>query len=375
MTDFLRRLRALIHKEWCQMLRDPSSLLIGIVIPMMMILLIGSAMSFDIKKVPVAVVMEDSSPTVRDMLGFLQGSDYFSPRYVTSMAEAENLMDYRQADIILCVPPDFTSRLRQQNGSLQIISYGVDAATARTMAVYVESGLNSWQAAHQKDYVTTTSASLGSVSIVNRQWFNDANTSTWLFIPGLIVIVMTLVGVFLTALVMAREWERGTLESLFITPVKPLEILLAKMIPYFSIAMLGFTLCMLSARYLYDVPIHGSLFIIILSSMEYVLVALGIGLTISSVVKNQFLACQLSLVVSMLPTIMLSGFMFDLRSVPVAISAVGHILPATYYMELLKSLFLAGNNWTLIGKNCLILAAYALLFILLSLKVTRKKLE
>lgn len=374
MMETFRRISSLVRKEYNQLIRDRSSLVIGIVIPIMLILLIGYGLSLDVKNVPVAVVMEDASPTVQDMLSFMDGSDYFDPRYTTSMKEGTEMMNRREVDAIIRVPPNFTENLFRGGSHVQIILWGVDAASARSAEAYFEAGLASWQAANASKYMAAANG-LGSVSIVSRQWFNDANTSTWFFIPGLIVIIMTLVGVFLTTMVMAREWERGTLEALFITPVRPLEILLSKMIPYFCVASVGFWLCIAAARYLYGVPVHGSFLMILLGSVIYLIVTLGMGLTISSVVKNQFLACQISMLVSMLPTMMLSGFIFDLRSAPSIVYAVGHVLPATYYMELLKSLFLAGNDWTLIGKNCSILGGYALFFVGLSYKVTRKRLE
>ena len=374
MNDFLRRLRALVKKEYFQLMRDRSSLLIGIVIPIMLILLIGYGLSLDVKNVPVAVVLEDASPTVQDVLSFMNGSEYFEPTYVTSMRQAEKLMDRRKADAIVRIPNNFTEQLKRGHADIQIILWGVDAATARSAGGYLEAGIAQWQALNMGKY-QSASTGKGAVTVVARQWFNDANTSTWVFIPGLVVMIMTLVGVFLTTMIMAREWEHGTLESLFITPVRILEILLSKIIPYFCVAMAGFWLCMFSARFLFGVPIHGSFLIILFSSVIYVMVALGMGLTISSAIKNQFLASQMALLVSMLPTMMLSGFLFDLRSVPAVISAVGHVLPATYYMELLKSLFLAGNNWPLIIRNCTVLFLYALLFLFLSFKVTRKRLE
>ena len=153
--------------------------------------------------------------------------------------------------------------------------------------------------------------------IEERMWFNSANNSTWYLVPGLIVLIMTLVGAFLTAMVMAREWERGTLEALFVTPVRPSEILLAKIIPYFLVGMLGLGMCLLAARFLFEVPMYGSLLVILVSSMLYMLVALGIGLVISSVTKNQFLASQLAIISSFMPALMLSGFLFDLRNVPI----------------------------------------------------------
>lgn len=202
-----------------------------------------------------------------------------------------------------------------------------------------------------------------------------ANTSTWFLVPGLIVLIMTLVGTFLTALVMAREWERGTLEALFVTPVRPTEVLLAKVTPYFVVGMFGLLLCMLAARWLFDVPLQGSLLVLLLGSMLYLLVALAIGLLISAVTRNQFLASQIAILASFLPALMLSGFVFDLRNVPLVVQWVGYALPATWFMELLRTLFLAGNFWPLIIKDCLILAAYAVLLLGLARLVTRKRLD
>lgn len=387
----VRRLRALIYKECLQLTRDPSSFFIGLVIPALLIFLIGFGMSMDVTHIPTAVVLEDSSPTARSVVSFMNESPYFSPRYVTSMEEAKELMDERRAEAILRIPGDFSARLSEGRGKVQLITYGVDTTIANATTTYVQNGIARWQQAYLSGTAingapaiagmsssTTLSAAPvvpGSVTVDSRQWFNDANTSTWMFIPGLIVIVMTLVGVFLTALVMAREWERGTLESLFVTPMHAAEIVFAKIIPYFGVAMIGFFICLLSARYVYEVPIEGSIILILFASVEYVLVAIGMGLTISSVLKNQFLSCQLALLVSLLPTIMLSGFIFDLRSVPTAVNVISHLMPATYYMDLLKSLFLAGNNPVIIYKNCAILAGYAVLFIGLSLLVTRKRLD
>lgn len=377
MGDFLRRLTALIKKEYKQIVRDQSSFIIGIIIPIMMILLVGYGMSLDVKNVPVAVVMQDPSPTVQDMFSFMDGSSYFNPIYVTTYQEGVSLMDDRKVDALVVVPPDFTESLRKGGGHVQIILWGVDPTTAKTAQGYIESGLASWQQAHMREYMTSYGTRLGMISVVNRQWYNDANTSTstWFFVPGLIVLIMTMVGVFLTTMVMAREWERGALESLFVTPVKPLEIVLSKWIPYFFVSMGGFTLCMIAARYLFHVPIRGSILVIILASVIYLLTTLGLGLTISSLLKDQFIACQIALLVSLLPTVMLSGFIFDLKSTPAAIDAVGHIMPATYYMELLKTLFLVGNNWVMIVKNCTILIVYGLFFFGLSVVVTKKRLE
>lgn len=208
-----------------------------------------------------------------------------------------------------------------------------------------------------------------------RLWFNAANSSTWYFVPGLVVIVITIVGAFLTALVIAREWERGTMEMLFSTPVKPAEILLSKVIPYFIVGIGGLFLCLFAARFIFEVPIEGSLTVIIGSSCIYLLTALGAGLWISGITKNQFLASQLVIIISFLPSVMLSGFVFDLRNVPSAISAVSYVLPPTYFMELIRASFLSGTDAVTVLKDVSILAGYAFLFFFFVTRTLKKTLE
>jgi ABC-2 type transport system permease protein len=214
----------------------------------------------------------------------------------------------------------------------------------------------------------------GSVAVQMRLWFNDANESRYFLVPGLIVLVMTLIGALLTAMVMAREWERGTLESLFVTPVRSEEILLGKTIPYFLLGMIGLALCVISAKYLFHVPLRGTLPVLLGASMLYVLVALGIGLLISSAVKNQLVASQLALLATFMPALMLSGFLFDLRSMPTPIRLITYVLPARYYVTLLQTIFLAGNVWQVIVPNMLVLATMTALLGLASRAVTRKRL-
>ena len=370
--DFSRRLRALVHKEFLQLGRDRSSLLLGVVLPLLLILLIGYGISLDVKNVPTAVVLEDASPTARDAVSFLDGSPYFSPRYVTSMKEAERLLKSRDVDVILRLPPDFSRRLAQGDAKAQAVLYGVNTTTAMSAQAYLEAGFAALAA---QESAVLTQEPAGQAAVESRLWFNDANTSSWFFIPGLIMLIMTIVGVFLTAVVMAREWERGTFESLFVTPVRAAELILAKMIPYFCVAMAGMGLCLIAGRFLYELPMRGSLLLILGVSMLYLVVALGIGLTISAVTKNQFVACQVALLVSFMPSLMLSGFMFDPHSQPVVIRAISRLFPTTYYLELLKSLFLAGNNWPLLIKNSLLLTIYAVFFLALAGKITRKKVE
>lgn len=367
------RVISLTRKEVHQLLRDPGSLAIGIGLPVVLILIFGFGLSLDVRNAPVAVVLEDPSPMAADVVAGLELSVYITPSVVTSMHDAERLMQARKVDAIVRIPNDFSRRLSAGDATAQLLVHGTDASRATIIRSYVSSALAQW-AQRQVDRAAVSPA-LAAVTIDERMWFNAANTSTWYLVPGLIVLIMTLVGAFLTAMVMAREWERGTLEALFVTPVRPEEILLAKIIPYFMVGMLGLGMCLFAARFLFEVPMYGSLLIILVSSMLYMLVALGIGLVISSVTKNQFLASQLAIISSFMPAMMLSGFLFDLRNVPTAIRLVGHLLPATYFMELIRTLFLAGNVWPLIFKNCAILTGYAVLLMGLARFVTRKKLD
>lgn len=370
LAGFLMRLRALLRKEFSQLIRDNSSLLMGIVLPLILIFIMGYGMSLDVQHVPIAVVLEDASPTAVQVTKFTQGSTYFSPRYVYDMRGAEQLMKTHDVSAILRVPSDFSSKLANKEAQIQLITNGSDAMTAKSVQMYVESSVLSWAVLQG---VQTNG--FGQVQVVSRLWFNDANTSTWFFVPGILMLVLTIVGVFLTSVVMAREWERGTFESLFVTPVHIGEIILSKMIPYFTVAFVGLLLCLLTGRLLYDLPIRGSFIILIFVSWLYLNVALGLGLLISAITKNQFLSCQVSIFVSFLPSVMLSGFIFDLNSVPMVVNIVGHLFPTTYYLQVLKSLLLVGDYWPLILKNSLILIGYIVLFFTITLLLTRKQVE
>lgn len=390
----LKRLSALVRKEFLQISRDSSTFLMGMVLPIILIIIMGFGMSLDVRNVPVAVVLEDASPAARQVVSFVDGSEYFSPVYVMHMREAEEMLMSHRVYAAVVVPGDFTARLAAGRAEVQLILNGTEAVTAMSAQRYIEAAVLAWTAERnmekgverqldagaapqgallQENRGNSVVAATGSAAVVSRVWFNDANTSTWFFLPGILMMVMTLCGVFLTAVVMAREWERGTLEAIFVTPARMLEIVLAKIIPYFCVAFIGFCLCLWVGSALYDLPMRGSLAVILFASMLYIIVALGLGLTISAVTKNQFLACQLSMLVSFLPSMMLSGFLFDLHSQPLAIQLISRIFPTTHYLQLIRSLFLSGNYWPLIVEKCLLLAGYGVLFIGLAFRLTKRR--
>jgi ABC-2 type transport system permease protein len=376
MNAMLRRVQALVRKELRQLLRDRSNLALGLLLPGLLTLLFGYGLSMDVQHAPVAVVLEDMSPTARDATSGLALSRYLAPQVVDSMHTAEALMRDGQVMAIVRIPGDFGARLAAGDAVVQLLLHGTDAATARAVQSYVASAFAQVAARHA-DAAAQGDArvALGALQIQPRLWFNSANTSTWYLVPGLIVIIITLVGAFLTSLVVAREWERGTLEALFVTPARPAEILFAKLVPYFVIGMLGFLMCLAAARGLFGVPLQGSLALLVAVSVLYLLVALGIGLLISSVTRNQFVASQVALLTSFLPAMMLSGFLFDLRNVPAVVRWIGQLLPATHFMTAVKTLFLAGNVPSVVLPEAALLVGYALLFFIAALAVTKKRLD
>ena len=368
----LRRIRALVWKETHQVMRDPSSIAIGVILPLILILLFGYGLSLDVRDVPIAVVVEQPTAEAMELVASLQLSRYFKPRLLRAMAPAQRLLLAHAVDGIVRISADFSRHVAAGDAQVQLIVHGGDANRARIIQGYVQGALGIWSAS---EAAQGRQGAVVPVSVQTRLWFNEADNSSYFLVPGLVVLVMTLIGGLLTAMVMAREWERGTLEALLVTPVRSDEILLGKTLPYFLLALIGFALCVLSARFLFHVPLRGALWVLLGASMLYVLVALGIGLLISSWVKNQLVASQLTMLVTFMPAFMLSGFLFDLRSTPIVVQVISYALPARYYVALLQTVFLAGDVWSVIVPNTLALAAMAAALALGSRFAMRKTLE
>ncbi len=365
------RLWALVKKEVRQIVRDPSSIALGVVLPLILILLFGFGLSLDVKNVPIAIVSGPQTPEVSGLYASFKLSPYFSPRLIRNVPEAERLLMSDRIDGFLRIPDDFSSRYAAGEGQLQLVVNGRDANRARIVEGYAQGAVGTWQAHEAAEGHPVVA---GPVNVQSRMWFNEANNSSYFLVPGLVVLVMTLIGALLTSMVVAREWERGTMEALLVTPVRSTEILLGKTIPYFALGMVGLTLCILAARYLFHVPIRGSLVVLIGVSVLYMLVALGVGLLISSATKNQLVASQLTMLVTFMPAFMLSGFLFDLRSTPDAVRLITYLLPARYYVALLQTVFLAGDIWSVILPNAAVLALMAVVLFALSRRVNRKSL-
>lgn len=371
---FKTRLTALVRKETRQMLRDRSNLLVGLILPVVLILLFGYGLSFDVKKAPVALVIDSNSASAREAVSGITGSRYLVPIRVESMVQADAMLRAGKADAIVRVPIDFAQQQASGNAEVQLILNGIDSTTANSLEAYINGAIGT-VSLRRMDRGEGGGGSAGSIVLAQRIWFNEAGISTWYLVPGLVVLIMTLVGAFLTSLLIAREWERGTLEALFVTPVRPLELVLAKIAPYLLIGLLDLAMCIVAARILFEVPIRGSLFAILVTSMAYLVVSLLLGLFISGVTCNQFAASQMALLTSFMPAMMLSGFVFDLRNVPLAVKIASQIVPATHFMGVIKTLFLAGTDWWMVARGCAIMLGYALLLLALTWRTVRKRLD
>ena len=367
------RVRGLLLKEWLQIVRDPSSIAIAFVMPVALLLIFGYGVSLDAKRVPLALVVEQPS---RDTASFIAGffeSPYFVPVRFSTVQEADVAMQARRVDGIVWLRSDFSRQmLSAGNAPIGLIVDGVDANNARIIEGYLQQVWADWLAG----YAAAQGLPLKTpVQVDVRVWFNPAVTSTDFLVPGLIAVIMTLTGALLTAMVVAREWERGTMESILVTPATIDEIVLAKLVPYFVLGMGGMVLSVAMAVCLFDVPLRGSLWLLTAASSAFLLCALGMGLLISTVSKNQFVAGQIAIIVTYLPAFILSGFIFDIRSMPAAIQLITHIVAARYFVTVLQSLFLAGNVWSVVVPNIVALIVMAAIFLALARLSSRKSLE
>ncbi len=367
------RMRGLVRKEFLQVMRDPSSIAIAFLMPVVLLVLFGYGVSLDAEHVPIALVVEHPDAGTASFTGAFRQSRYFSPVGFSTMRAAEDAMRRGLVDGIVRLREDFVRRMGEPGGApVQVIVNGIDANNARLISGYVEGVWSTWLR-HKAD---AGGSSLDiPVQVEPRIWFNSELRSRNFLVPGLIAVIMTLIGALLTALVMAREWERGTMEALMVTPVTMKEILLGKLIPYFILGMGGMVLSVIMAVRQFGVPLRGSLPVLFIASSLFLLVALGMGLLISTLAKNQFVAGQIAIIVTFLPAFILSGFIFDIGSMPPPIQVFTHVIAARYFVSILQTVFLAGNVWQVILPNALALLIMAAFFFGMVRRKSRKRLE
>lgn len=370
----IRRLWALIKKEFYQIIRDPSSILISVGLPAILMFLYGFGVSLDLDHLRIGLLLEDTSPTAISFEQSLTNSPYFTVKRASNREELYRGITDGTIRGFVVVPSYFTEYLNRpgKEAPIQVIADGSETNTANFVQNYVQSA---WQIWLNQQEINGQSEGFALVKSQPRFWFNEELYSRNFLIPGSLAIIMTLIGTLLTALVIAREWERGTMEALMSTPVTITEILIGKLIPYYILGLGSMTLCVLIAVFLYNVPLRGSYLTLLFVSSVFLFSALGLGLLISTLARNQFVASQAAIVTAFLPAFMLSGFLFEIASMPMFIRGITYLLTARYFVSCLQTLFLVGNIWSLIFYNVVPMILIGSIFFGITAKKTVKRLD
>ncbi|WP_457670200.1 ABC transporter permease [Thiolapillus sp.] len=361
------RFKGMIRKEWLQILRDPSSIAIAFLMPVVLLFLFGYGVSLDAKSIPIGFVIDQPDSNSASFRASFDHSEFFAPGNFSSIQEAQQALAERRIDGIIWLRSNFSSSLLAgEDAPIAVRVNAVDANQARITQGYIQGAwlawLNQYAARHGRDLPLP-------VALEQRVWFNAALISRHYLVPGLVAIIMTLTGSLLTAMVVAREWERGTMEALMVTPLNMREMLIGKLIPYFILGMGGMLFTVALAVWQFEVPFRGSFLALLGASALFMLVALALGLLISIVSKNQFVAGQIAIIVTFLPAFILSGFIFDIHSMPQAIQIVTLTVPARYLVSILQSLFLAGDVWRVYWAN---MGAMAIMLVILTVIIRKK---
>lgn len=367
------RIKALVLKEFFQMIRDPSSLLIGFGLPLILMFIYGFGVSLDLNHLRLGVVDEENTPESSSFVQSLAHSRYFDVKIVRDRREIIEDITNGHLRGFVVIPSYFSEfeKRRSTVAPIQVIADGSETNTANFVQNYVTGAWQNWR----NEKISPQQASLPAVNPIPRFWYNEHLESRNFLIPGSLAIIMALIGTLLTALVVSREWERGTMEALMSTPVHIVEILIGKIVPYFLLGMGAMMMSVAIAILFYHVPFRGSFFVLTMVSAVFLLTSLMVGLLISTLARNQFAASQIAIVSAFLPAFMLSGFIFEIASMPLPIRAFTHLLPPRYFVSSLQTLFMVGNVKSLLLHNVLMMGIIgAVLFIILT-KRTKKRLE
>jgi ABC-2 type transport system permease protein len=370
----IRRLLALMAKEYAQIRRDPSTFVIAFAMPMLLLFLFGYAVSLDPRATKIALVVQDESAEAARLTQAYARSPYFHVRVLRSVQPARDLMMKDEIRGFIVLPPDFgVAMARGRPRPIQVVTDGTQPNQATFISSYAEGVRANWAMSEME---AQGLRNIGPpIDVSQRVWFNPGLQSRFFLVPGSIAIVMTMIGTLLTALVVAREWERGTMEALMATPMRMTEFIASKVLPYFLLGLASMALCTLIAVVMFGLPFRGSILALLLIASAFLLPALGLGLFISATTKNQFVASQMALFASFLPTFLLSGFIFEIASMPWPIQAMTYAVPARYLIPALQTVFMAGDVWAIILPNVGIMLLFGFFFFFLCFRATRRSLD
>jgi drug efflux transport system permease protein len=374
----LTRLAAVAMKEMIQIRRDSRSLGIVILMPVVLVLLFGYGVNLDLKHLPIYVYDQESSQQSQDLLKRFQASEYFDVvRVVNNYPALVRAIDDGDAKMGIVIPWDFSRRLQQgRTAQVQALVDATDDNTANVLIGYSQAIVQGYSSDVQLAWLRRRGqlAQPAPLSVEARTWYNENLESSAFIVPGVLALVMSVIGAFLTSLTIAREWERGSMEQLVSTPVTPLEIMLGKLSPYFAVGMFDVAVCVVLALFWFHVPFRGDLLTLFLSSALFLIVVLSLGFFISVIAKNQLAASQIALIATFLPAFLLSGFLFAIEEMPRFVQLITRIVPARYYVSILKKIFLKGTPATMLYGDLIPLVVFALVLGFLATRSFHKTL-
>jgi len=374
----LRRLWAVARKEAIHVRRDPRSLGLAVGIPMLMLLMFGYALTLDVDRVPFVVWDQSVTPASRDLIARFAATRYFNFRgTVADYAGLEREIDNRDASLALVIPPEFAARLAAGRAApVQAVVDGSDSNTAAIVLGYTQgiaAGFNQQLTLEQVRRITGSTPA-PAIDLRTRVWFNPDLESRNFIVPGIMAVIMGLIAALLTSLTVAREWERGTMEQLISTPVQPAELILGKLLPYSAIGLANMIIAVLMAVFLFHVPLRGSVPLLFGVGGIFIVATLAQGLLISAVARQQLLASQLAMVTTFLPAFLLSGFAFAIANMPPVVRGITHIIPARYFVTVVKGIFLRGVGLEVLWHDALFLLVFAVVVLAIAIRATRKRL-
>lgn len=366
------RLLAMARKETIQLRRDPRSLLMAFAIPVLLLIIFGYAISWDIRDIALGVLDQDRSARSRALAEAFEASGYFEiVRRLERPEEIGALFDRETAQAVIVIPPRFAAELGGPvPPPLQIVVDGSDANTATIILAYAQAILVEWAA----DALAGGETPRPAVEIDSRVWYNEELRSRNMIVPGLVAVIMAIIAAMLTSLTIAREWERGTMEQLASTPVTRLEVVLGKLLPYVGIGLIDIGITVVLGLLLFDVPFRGDPLLLVVLSLLFLVGALGFGIFISAVAKSQVLATQAAMVTTYLPVLLLSGFMFSIDAMPRALQAITYLIPARYFLVVTRGIFLKGVGIEVLRVQGVLMLAFAVVGLALAVARFRKEI-
>jgi ABC-2 type transport system permease protein len=375
----LSRTWAIAKKEFFHIYRDPRSLALVILMPVLLMLLFGYAVTIDVKKVSMAVLDRDRSQESLSFIHRFSASTYFNLRYwVRDEKEIKRLIDQGEVKIGLVLPWDFSKMIKaEQMIPVQVLLDGTDSNTANIVLSYVQAITQ--QYTQEKTILKVTKMGMRNlnlpIEVRPRVWFNEDLESKNYFVPGLVAVIISIIGVILTGQVIVREWEKGTMELLISTPVRKGELMIGKLFPYFFLGLLDLFLAVLMGKWVFEVPLRGSVALLFGLSCIYIVVTLALGLTISTIARTQILANQMAMVIGFLPSFLLSGFTFVITNMPFWLQIITYGIAPRYYVTIVKEIFLKGVGFSFLWRETLVLIAMGIIGLWVATKTFKKALR